>query len=287
MGIYDRDYYRGESSRSLWMTGQNPVTTGLVVANVVVFLGQLFVPPNIQGGGVTDLLAMVPAKVFEELQVWRLLTAAFCHAPENIWHILWNMLFLWWFGHELEKLYGSREFLVFYLVAAVCSSLVWGLTTWLQGAGLERMIGASGAVTAVAVLYTLWYPRQRVYLWGIVPMEMWVLMVIYLGADAYRLLSPGSSRVAYLAHLAGAGYGLIYKWTDLRVARLFARRETRPRLRMLVPEPEVAGPLLDENLEHRMDEVLAKIAREGQGSLNDQEREILAQASRRLRNKRG
>ena len=283
MGIYDRDYYRGESSRSLWFTGRNPVTTGLVVANVVVFLGQLFGPPILSDGGP---LAMEPIPVFQHYEVWRLLTAAFCHSTDNIWHIILNMLFFWWFGRELEKLYGSREFLVFYLVAAVFSSLVWGLGSWLNPPPPERMIGASGAVMAVVVLYTLYYPRQRVYVWGIVPMEMWVMMLLYLGAQAYGLLSPGSSHVAYLAHLAGAGYGLIYKWGDLRVTRLFSRRWTRPRLRVVAPEPVPHDPPLDEGLEHRMDEVLAKIAREGQGSLNAEEREILAQASRRLRNRR-
>ena len=291
MGIYDRDYYRGEASASLWFTGQTRVTIGLVVANVVVFVGQALWPADLRGPGLTEALKLIPSKVFEDLQVWRLLTATFCHSPGDFWHILWNMVFLWWFGNELEKLYGSREFLIFYLCAAVFSSFAWALVSWLRApAGFEpSMIGASGAVMAVAVLYTMYYPRQPIYMWGIIRMEMRVMMTIYLVADAYQFIGSQYSLVAHLAHLAGAAYAVVYKWADLRTTRLFAARRSRPRLRVVSPEPEPIEhpPLLDADLEHRMDAVLAKIAREGKASLNDEEREVLSQASRRLRDRRG
>ncbi len=64
-------------------------------------------------------------KVVRQGQVWRLLTCAFCHDRFSLWHILFNMLFLYWFGRMLEPLYGSREFLLFYLTAAVVASLCY------------------------------------------------------------------------------------------------------------------------------------------------------------------
>jgi membrane associated rhomboid family serine protease len=283
MGIQDRDYYRRATAGSLWLTGTTPVTIGLVVTNVCVFLAIHFAPfgPDLQ-----NILELVPSRVFQNLELWRLLTATFCHAP-GIWHILMNMLFLWWFGRELEALYGSREFLLFYLVAAVFSSLAWALASWLAEVDVP-MIGASGAVTAVTVLYTLYNPRHVMHIWGVVPIEMRWLVIIYLGIDALGLVrGPGYSPVAHLAHLAGAAYALVFQWGDLRASRLFVRRSIRPRLRVVSPEPEPeAASSLDERLEHQMDLILAKISREGAESLTDSEREVLQRASRQLRSRR-
>ncbi len=90
-------------------------------------------------------LELDPEKTFQQGQVWRLLTGAFCHAREMIWHILFNMLLLYWFGTRLETMYGSREFLLFYLVATVCSSLAYiGLARYTGS--ITPAIGASGAV---------------------------------------------------------------------------------------------------------------------------------------------
>src|SRR5438874_3668659 len=87
-------------------------------------------------------------KVVRQGQIWRLLTHAFCHDRYSIWHIVFNMLLLYWFGGTLETMYGSREFLLFYLTAAVVAGLTFvGLDLW-TGITIPG-IGASGAVMAV------------------------------------------------------------------------------------------------------------------------------------------
>src|SRR5262249_39604855 len=64
-------------------------------------------------------------------QVWRLLTHAFCHERFGVFHILFNMLFLYWWGCTIESMYGTREFLAFYLTAAVVAGLAFvGLDLW-------------------------------------------------------------------------------------------------------------------------------------------------------------
>ena len=80
-------------------------------------------------------------------QVWRIFTHMFLHDPGNPLHIVFNMLFLWWFGTDVEDLYGSREFLTFYLIAAFVGGMAFFLVE-AAGAG-GRCLGASGAVTAV------------------------------------------------------------------------------------------------------------------------------------------
>jgi membrane associated rhomboid family serine protease len=93
-------------------------------------------------------------------QVWRLVTAAFLHDRGGVFHILFNMLALFWFGVTLESMYGGREFLIFYLAGAVAASLAHvGLDLYL-GSNVPA-VGASGAVMAVLMVYAIHYPRTR------------------------------------------------------------------------------------------------------------------------------
>src|SRR5208282_52129 len=123
MGIYDREYYRREGPSLLAsLTERGRVCKWLIAINVVVFLLQTLV------GNGNSVLEDIPVlghltenfdldtRLVLHGEVWRLLTYAFLHA--GIMHILFNMLFLWWFGADVEDLYGAREFLAFYLVSA-------------------------------------------------------------------------------------------------------------------------------------------------------------------------
>src|SRR5437588_11517544 len=107
MGIYDRDYYRGDGPGFLGsLTSRAPVCKWLIFINVVVFFVQLATLERdpatnriIEGrlGPVTEALDLNPQAVLQG-QVWRLLTHAFLHSPMDIWHLVFNMLFLWWMG---------------------------------------------------------------------------------------------------------------------------------------------------------------------------------------------
>src|SRR5262245_55128238 len=114
MGIYDREYYRHEGSGFLRsFTGQGQVWKWLILINVILFVVQLGTrPANLVGvfdlGPVTDTLCLIPQAVLNG-EVWRLLTYAFLHDPGSLLHIVFNMLFLWWFGSSVEDLYGPRE----------------------------------------------------------------------------------------------------------------------------------------------------------------------------------
>src|SRR5262249_37237068 len=111
---------------------------------------------------VQDWFELDTRKVVYKGQVWRLLTHAFCHNRHEVWHIFFNMLFLYWFGCTIESMYGSREFLLFYLTAALIAALAFvGLDLW-TGATAPG-IGASGAVMAVTMLYAMHFPRETIY----------------------------------------------------------------------------------------------------------------------------
>src|SRR6516164_553432 len=128
MGIYDRDYYRREGPSFLdAFARQGQVCKWLVITNIIVFIIQVVTRQQVVVEGVrlpfwrepfTELFVLIPERVWAG-EVWRLLTHAFLHSVTDPWHILFNMLFLWWFGQDLEERYGHWEFMAFYLVAAV------------------------------------------------------------------------------------------------------------------------------------------------------------------------
>jgi membrane associated rhomboid family serine protease len=306
MGIYDREYYRGETRGSGWFSGLAPACKTIILINVVVFVLQMMS----RGGRLDYWLAASGEGIFEQGRVWQLLTATFLHSQQYPLHLVFNMLFLWMVGREMESMYGSRDFVAMYLGAAIFSTFCWAAADYAQHGGRGvPMIGASGAVLAVVVLYTLYYPRREVLLFFVLPVEMWLLLVVYLFIQAWRFLQGGDTSEAVASHLSGAAFGYLYKTFDLRWSRLSWKRARRPRLRVVSPEPREksvsrpAGPtwspepatankpsttavLPEEQLDERLDEVLAKIAREGRSGLTEDENRILQEASQRARNRR-
>ena len=297
MGIYDRDYYRREGPSFLGtLASQGQVCKWLIGINVVAFVIQAVTLPRVGGWGLgpfTDLLDLEPAAVFHG-EIWRLITYAFLHSPHSIFHIIWNMLFLWWFGHVLEEMFGRWEFLAFYLLAALLGGIVYTLA-WKGGVGTGApCLGASGAVTAVMVVFAFHFPRYVILLFFVLPVPIWLLVAIQVFQDAIGFLSGMDSGVAVSVHLAGAGFGALYYQTGLRVLNMLPsfrsrpRMRSRPRLRVYreeeaeTPQPVHAAapsPDVDEQLEAKLDAVLEKVARSGQASLTESERQILLRAS--------
>jgi membrane associated rhomboid family serine protease len=307
MGIYDREYYRGETRGSGWFS-TSPVCRAIITINVAVFvLEHLNVLPEPL---VWKWLAATSDGIFKQGRVWELLTATFIHF--DLIHLIVNMYFFWVFGHEIEAMYGPRDFLALYLSAAVFSTLGWAVVDASSPGQHVPMIGASGAVFAVTALYALFYPRRELLFMFVIPLEVWMLVGLLIAFDAYVLLSGRETTTAVAAHLAGAGYGYLYRRFDLRWSRLPWGRGRRPRLRIVSADPPREKPanrpsagatwspntasaskpassavvVSEEQLDARLDEVLAKIAREGRAGLTEEENRILQEASRRARNRR-
>lgn len=223
-------------------------------------------------------------------QVWRLLTCAFCHTRMTPWHILMNMLFLYWFGVTLELMYGEREFLLFYLTAAIVASLAYvGLD--LATGGSTPAIGASGAVMGVTMLFAIHYPRHVILVMYIIPLEVRWLVVLYVIFDLHPVLLalagyPQATGIAHAAHLGGLAFGFVYWKFNLRLAP-FTQRLRLPRwdrtfgarrgIRM--HEPSRRSP--DRKLDSQVDDILRKIHEQGEASLTERERATLTAASKR------
>lgn len=293
MGIQDRDYYRGSGGsflESLWPSGH--VCKWLIGINLAVYVAQL-VLDGPDGDWFTDLFLLDTQKVLHG-EVWRLLTGAFLHDPTSYLHILFNMLFLWWFGSDLEELYGSREFCAFYLTAAVFANLVYTVGSIFTGH--SQALGASGAVTALLVLCALHFPSRTILLFLFLPVPIWLFAVFNVAQDLFTFLSRRQTGVAVLVHLAGAAFAFGYYKQQWRLTSLVTslrhslRTRAQPRLRVYRPDPELPNepvavsapmgtPRVDEHFEARLDAVLEKIARTGKESLTEHEKTVLRQAS--------
>jgi len=281
MGIYDRDYYQDEP-QGLSLGGNRSMVINLILINAAVFLLDFLFR-----GQLSELFGLQSDLLEHPWQAYQLLTYGFLHDPANLTHILFNMLGLWFFGREVECRYGRKEFLSLYLSLIVLSGLAWMVIHSVTAGGhLANLIGASGAITGVLLLFALNFPRRTVLLWFVLPVPAWVLAVLLVFGDLFGATSRGpAGNVAYTCHLAGAVLALVYFRTGWSLVRLLpgsfptSRLRRRPRLRVHDPEER------EDQLQQQVDEILKKIQEQGQASLTSKEKQILAEASRRYQQK--
>jgi membrane associated rhomboid family serine protease len=305
MGIYDRDYVRREGPSFLGtFTERGRVCRWLIGINVIAFIVQIL---TVSTGAFSEIhftewFQLDVERVLHG-QVWRLLTYAFLHDPNEILHIVFNMLFLWWFGSDVEDLYGPREFLVFYLLACFVGGLLFFLSSVAWMLDMTPCLGASAGVLAVMVLCAIHYPRRTLLLFFLIPVPLWLFVVFCVSADAFVFLNKAKNGTAVAAHLGGALFaGLYYRlhwrlvdWLpEFRQWRQWRRNLFRPRLRVYREEeprtpvhvPAAAGRVDEEQLEAKMDAILEKISRVGKENLTEGERELLLRASEVFRRRR-
>jgi membrane associated rhomboid family serine protease len=292
MGFADRGYYRQEPSS--FMAEWTGVLT-IIVANIAVWVA------NLLGGGEFSINAFLALKgdlPQHLLEVWQLVTYGFVHDSTNPWHLVFNMVALWFFGRPVEDIMGRAEFFRFYVTAIVLAGIAWLVSVQLgQAAFAPRMflVGASGAVMAVFAVFIWYYPHQTVLLWGVLPVPAWALGILYFVSDVQGA-AAGGGNVANVAHLAGAIFGLAYAWRGWNLGG-FTDMTTRWRRRMRVVRPEDdfgsrsgrqeperrPASKLDAELQDSVDRILEKISRSGEASLTPEERDTLTRASRRLK----
>ena len=304
MGIYDRDYYQPQQRPGLSLQGPSTAIGWLIAINVAIFIIDGFV--GLRGNGeVSHALSLNTDVLTRPWLWWKFLTCGFAHASfPDYQHILFNMLGLFFLGRMVEQRYGRKEFLWFYMVTIVLGSISWCVINRIQGVGPGvSLVGASGAITGVVMLFALNFPKQTILLFFVIPMPAWVLGVMIV---LFNLFGSGGEQggpqIAYGVHLAGAGFALAYYQFRWNISRLVDRWipkdlfKNRPKLRVHDPSNDYAsndGPsraelrqqAKDKGNEKEVDRILAKIHNEGEDSLTRKERRTMESASRRLRDR--
>jgi membrane associated rhomboid family serine protease len=182
-----------------------PVTKALILICVGVFCAQLLLPPVFE-----VLFALWPLQS-GRFMPWQLLSYSFLHGSPG--HLIFNMLALWMFGGEIERLWGPRRYMQFLLASALSAALVQLVWTWLIGS-LASTIGASGATYGLLLAYGMLFPnRMIVLLIPPIPMKAKYFVAIF-GALELVLGVLGPSGIAHFAHLGGmlGGFLMIRYW---------------------------------------------------------------------------
>jgi len=286
MGLYDRDYTR-EGFRPRYHSAPHmrfgfapltPIVKKLLIINFAVFfVGLIFFPRNIFIETATvpikvNLLerwfAVFPYSIQSALQPWRLITYQFLHG--GTFHILFNMLGLFFLGSVLERHWGGKKFLVFYLSCGAVGGAFYTLLVAVNFFPTPLpMVGASGAILGMLAACAILFPHFVVFLFFFpVPIRFAALILTFFYVA--NLLSKGANAGGDAAHLAGMAAGAVYV--------LSGSWRTKLKLKMQASQwQKNLGSQRD--LQVELDRILQKVHESGIHSLTSKERTILKRAT--------
>ena len=325
MGLSDRDYTQKQFSgkkRRPRRTGGRSVVVFLIFLNFALWLangllfendelskllllreGAVFVSveseasvlPNPSNTELQKKLVINPA------QCYRFLTYGFVHSPADWSHIVFNMIGLMMFGYgmmlgigpsgfgfvrseNIEHQLGRLEFTAFYFLTIIIGGVVFALINLDEPRA--GVLGASGGVSGVVILYAWLFPRKTLFLWGILPLPVWALGIFIVYMDALGASGALGDGIAYPVHLAGAAFGTFYYfcvfkqgWQLTGWLHFSSRPKRKPKLRVYTPEDSPPKPSLsDEEFNRRLDDILQRFGEVGESGLTSEEREFLQRA---------
>jgi len=244
-----------------------PAVKWLLIINVAVFFLSLIGPV---GAYLWAWGAVDPTSWRTTLQPWRLITYQFLHSRVDFFHIIFNMLGLYFFGPLLERFWGSRKFTIFYLVCGASGGILYPLLSHLGLLGLGPLVGASGAIMGLIAACAILFPRLTVFFF-IFPMPIRVLAGLLAAVSVLTVALRGGNAGGEAAHLAGLAVGAAFVLLQPRYDRLVMR------MRSGSWEKRIEE---GRRLQIEVDRILAKVHRSGLHSLTRREKAMLKRATR-------
>jgi membrane associated rhomboid family serine protease len=200
---------------SLNIATNNKITTAvplIMLMNIGVFFLWLSLASNGEDSPFMVRHFLVSWSALEYHRYWTALTSVFSH--NLFWHLFLNMYVLGSFGDIVEEALGTWRFVTFYLIAGVISSLSHSLiSAFLLNEKDLSALGASGAISGVIVVFAFLYPRDRIYLFGLIPIPAAWGAALFIGLDLWGLIRQskgGGLPIGHGAHLGGAFAGAVY-----------------------------------------------------------------------------
>jgi membrane associated rhomboid family serine protease len=190
--------------------GPGPLTPAikiLILVNVAVFVVTWI------GGAIEPWLWFTATDVLQRFQIWRVLTYMFVH--DGLGHIFFNMLALWMFGVELERMWGTKYFVKFYFVAGIGAAVTTTLLSFVPLPSFEQLwyigvVGASGAIYGILLAYAMYFPNRPVYVYAVFPIKVKYLVMIMGGIALLSSIGGPGGGIAHTAHLGGLAAGYLY-----------------------------------------------------------------------------
>jgi membrane associated rhomboid family serine protease len=281
MGIYDRDYTQQDDSTSYGRSGgvrwglpqTSPVVTYLLIANVTLFFASLIRPVNNFFYGWLVLDTTSGMKI---LEVWRLISYQFLH--EGFWHILFNMLGLFFLGPTLERHWGSKRFLRFYLMCGTAGGLLYIFLSSVHLLSMGTLIGASGAILGLLAACAILFPHFVVFIF-IFPVPIRIAAIIFIAMYIFNIVAGGANAGGDAAHFAGMATGAVYVFLQPALEKVRLRRKSSAWEKKMTAY---------RNLQAEVDRILEKVHQSGIQSLTRAEKKTLEKATRaeQIRTKR-
>lgn len=195
-----------------------PAVKNLIIINVVVWIAQMIFKDEF-----TRYIALFPLGD-PEFKAYQVVTHMFAHSTDTFFHIIFNMLVLWMFGRVLEQVWGSKRFLIFYMLSGIGAGIVHLAIQYLQG-GEAVAVGASGAIMGVMVAFAVLFPNTELYIMFLpIPIKAKWAVLGYVVLDLLGGFSniPGDN-IAHFAHLGGAltGFIIVLIWNKTNRKTLY------------------------------------------------------------------
>lgn len=183
------------------MQKTTPVVLNLIIVNALVFVAQMILDKTT---GLTNYLALYSFHS-ENFKPYQLVTHMFAHG--GFFHILFNMYALWMFGSVLERVWGPKKFLIFYLTCGLAAAVAQGFLMDINGGA----IGASGAIMGLLAGFAYLFPNTEFFILPFpFPIKAKYMVIIYAAIDLFGGLHPGAAdNIAHFAHLGGMVMGFI------------------------------------------------------------------------------
>jgi len=275
MGLYDRDYTRdGYQSRfhrapqmRLGFPRLTPTVKWFLIINVSVFFAGIIIKPL--GVLIYHWFQLDTTSLARALQFWRLISYQFLHAPDSIGHIFFNMLGLYFLGPTLERHWGGRKFLKFYLFCGVTGAFLYLFLVAVGFLPAGIMVGASGAILGMLAACAILFPHFVVFiLFFPVPIRVAAVMgaVFYF----FVVITKGANAGGEAAHLGGLAAGAVYVLSQSWRSKLKAKIQSARRRKTISSEYE---------LRLEVDRILKKVHDSGIHSLTSKEKRILKKAT--------
>lgn len=181
----------------------------LIAINVVVFGISTFLYPQLK-----YYLSLIPGYVLHRHWYWQFFTYMFEHS--DLWHLFCNMLGLYIFGTAVEREVGTKEFLLFYLLTGTLTGLA-SYFVYLAAGRNVMLLGASGAIYALTLFFSVIYPRARILIFGIIPVSSPMLVAIYFVISLLSALTGRAGGIAHFTHLFGLVFAFLYIVLRMRI----------------------------------------------------------------------
>ena len=271
MGLYDRDYTQADFQSQFYNAPQmrmafpqiTPMVRRLLIINVGVYFLQILGAERV----LVEWFSLYPVSLSVALQLWRLVTYQFLHG--GVLHILLNMLGLFFLGPTLERYWGSRKFLIFYLSCGVAGGLFYLLLVAIGFLQALPMVGASGAILGMLAACAILFPHFVVFIF-LFPVPIRVAAIAFTAIYLITLITRGANAGGDAAHLAGMAAGAVYVFSQSWRAKLRLKIQSGRRQKKIATE---------RNLQVEVDRILKKVHDSSIQSLTPKEKKILRQAT--------